>query len=97
MSKANLHLAFAYALLMCVFQVCLLSKVIPIYAALSVCCFSVSSNIIFMGFELVDKVNSVVKIWLYLSLHTSLVSSLTRCWLLAGVVFWQLLHCAPCD
>ena len=36
-------------------------KVIPRYVALSVCCSSVSSNIIFMGFDLVDKVKSVVK------------------------------------
>ena len=77
MSKANLRLAFASALLMCVFQVCLLSKVIPKYVAMSVCCSSLSSNIIFMGFGLVDKAKSVVKD--YLSLHTSLVPSLTRC------------------
>ena len=56
LSNANLRLAFASALLMCVFHVCLLSKVIPRYVALSVCCSSVSSNIIFMGFDLVDKV-----------------------------------------
>ena len=31
------------------------------YVALSVCCSSVSSNMIFMGFDLVDKVKSVVK------------------------------------
>ena len=61
LSKANLRLAFASALLMCIFQVCLLSKVIQRYVALSVCCSSVSSNIMFMGLELVDKVNSVVK------------------------------------
>ena len=61
LSKANLRLAFASALLMCVFQVCLLSDVIPRYVALFVCCSSVSSNIIFMGFDLVDKVKSVVK------------------------------------
>ena len=57
---ANLHLAFVSALLMRVFLVCLLSKVIPRYIALSVCCSSVSSYIIFMGFDLVDKVKSVV-------------------------------------
>ena len=61
LSKANLPLALASALLMCVLQVSLLSKVIPRYVALSVCCSSVSSNIIFMGFDLVDKVKSVVK------------------------------------
>ena len=36
LSKGNLHLAFASALLMCVFQVCLLSKVIPRYVAVCV-------------------------------------------------------------
>ena len=60
-SKANLRLAFVSALLMCVFQVCLLSKVIPGYVTLSVCSSSVSSNIIIMGFVLVDKVKSVVQ------------------------------------
>ena len=58
---ANLSLAFVSALLMCVFQVYLLSKVIPRYVARSVCCLSVSSNIIFMCFDLVDTVKSVVK------------------------------------
>ena len=48
LSKANLRLAFASAVLMYVFQVCRLFKVIPRYVALSVCCNSVSSNIIFM-------------------------------------------------
>ena len=43
------------------FQVFLLSKVIPRYVALSACCSSVSSNIIVTGFDLVDKVKSVVK------------------------------------
>ena len=43
------------------FQVCLLSKVIPRYVALSVCCSSVSSKIIFIGFDLVDNIKSVVK------------------------------------
>ena len=38
-----------------------LIKVIPRYVALSVCCSSVSFNIIIMGFDLVDKVKSVVK------------------------------------
>ena len=56
LSKANLRLALASALLMCVFQVCLLSKVFPRCVALSV-----SSNIIVTGFDLVDKVKSVVK------------------------------------
>ena len=48
LGKANLRLAFTSALLMSVFQVCLLSKVIPMYVALSVCCSSVSSNIIYI-------------------------------------------------
>ena len=57
---------------MCVFQVYLLSKVIPRYVALSVCCSSVSSNIIFMGFDLVDKVKSVVKdLVLFIFTHQS--------------------------
>ena len=69
---ANLRLAFVSALLMCVFQVFLLSKVIPRYVALSVCCSSVSSNIIFMGFDLVDKVKSVVKdLVLFIFTHQS--------------------------
>ena len=70
LSKANLRLAFSSALLMCVFQVCLLLKVIPMYVALSVCCSSVSSNIIFMGFDLVDKVKSVVKDFSFIYLYT---------------------------
>ena len=56
LSKVNFRLAFASALLMCVFQVCLLSKVFLRYVALSVCCSSVSSKIIYMGFDLVDMV-----------------------------------------
>ena len=72
LSTANLRLAFASVLLMCVFQVCLLSKVIPRYVALSVCCSFVSSNIIFMGLDLVDKVTSVVKkIVLFIFTHQS--------------------------
>ena len=70
LSKAILRLAFASALLICVFHVCLLSKVIPRYVALSVCCSSVSSNIIFMGFDLVDKVKSVVKELVLFYLYT---------------------------
>ena len=94
-SKATLRLAFASALLICVFQVCLLSKVIPRYVALSVCCSSVSSNIIFMGFDFVDKVRSDVKYLVLFTLHTSLVPSLTRYLLLLGVAFWQLSHITP--
>ena len=72
LSMANLRVAFASALLICVFQVCLLSKVILRYVALSVCCSSVSANIIFMGFDLVDKVKSVVKdLVLFIFTHRS--------------------------
>ena len=72
LSNAYLRLAFVSAILMCVFQVCLLSKVIPRYVALSVCCSSVSSNIIFMGFDLVDKVKSVLKdLVLFIFTHQS--------------------------
>ena len=49
LSKASLLIAFISVLLMCVIQIYLLLKVIPQYIALSVCCSSVSSNIIFMG------------------------------------------------
>ena len=97
MSKTNLRLAFASALLMCVFQVCLLSKVISRFVALSVCCSSVSSNIIFMGFDLVDKVESVVKyLVLFIFTHQS-SARLTRCWLLHGVVLCSccIFYCAP--
>ena len=70
LSKANLRLAFASALLMWVFQICLLSNVIPRCVALSVCCSSVSPNIIFMGFYLVDKVKSVIKdLVLFIFIH----------------------------
>ena len=61
LSNARFLLAITSALLICVFPVCLLSKVIPRYVALSVCYSSVSSNIIFMGLDLVDKVKCVVK------------------------------------
>ena len=96
-SKANLRLAFASALLMCVFQVCLLSRVIPRYVALSVCCSSVSSNIIFMGFDFVDKVKSVVKdLVLFIFTHQScakldkmLVASWSR---ILAVVYFSVLH-----
>ena len=68
LSKANLRLALAAALLMCVFQVCLLSMVIPRYVPLS-------SNIIFLGFDLsTDKVKSVVKDYIYIYyLYTSVL------------------------
>ena len=97
-SKANLRLALASALLMCVFQACLLSKVIPRYVALSVCCSSVSSNIIVAGFDLVDKVKSVVKYLVLLifthqscaQLDNMLVASWSR-------TFWQLLHILRCS
>ena len=34
LNKANLHLAFASTLLICIFQVCLLSKAVPRYVAM---------------------------------------------------------------
>ena len=96
--KANLRLAIAYTLLMCVFQVCLLSKVIPRCVALSVCCSSVSSNLIFMGLDLVDKVMSVVKdLVLFVFTHQSdalldkmLVASWSR--IVAVVAYSSVLH-----
>ena len=96
--KANLRIAFASALLMCVFQVCLLSKIIPRYVALSVCCSSVSYNMIFMGFDLVDKVKIVVKYTvLFIFTHQSrsqldkmLVASWSR--ILAVVAYYSVLH-----
>ena len=98
LSKANLHLAFASALRMCVFQVCLLSMVFPRYVSLSVCCSSVSSNIIFMDFDLVDKVNSVVKDLVllilthqsYAQLDNMMVASWSR--ILAVVAYSFVLH-----
>ena len=98
LSKANLRLAFASALLMCVFQVCHLSKVILRYVALSVCSSSVSSNIIFMGLGLVDKVKSVVQDFvLFIFTHQScaklnkmLVASWSR--VLAVVAYSSVLH-----
>ena len=98
LSKANLRLAFASALLMCVFQVCLLSKVIPMYVALLVSSSSVSSNIIFMCFGLVDNVKSVVQdLVLFIFTHQSsaqldkmLVASWSR--VLAVVAYSSVLH-----
>ena len=98
LSKANLRLSFASALLMCVFQVCLLSKVIPRYVALSVCSSSVSSNIIFIGFGLVDKVKSVLRdLVVFIFTHQScaqldkmLVASWSRT--LAVVAYSSVLH-----
>ena len=100
LNKANLRLAFASAsaLLMCVFQVFLLSKVIPRYVALSVCCSSVSSNFIFIGFDLVDKVKSAVKdLVLFIFTHQScaqldrmLVASWSSIW--AVVAYSSVLH-----
>ena len=95
LSKANLCLAFASALRMRVYQVCLLSKVIPRYFPLSVCCSSVSSNIILMGFDLVDKAKSVVKkIVLFIFIHQS-CALLDRLFLgvdLAVVAYSAVLH-----
>ena len=98
LSKANLRLAFASALLMCVFQVYLLSKVIPRYVALSVCSSYVSSNIIFIGLGLFDKVNNVVHdLVLFIFIHQScaqldkmLVGSRSR--VLAVVAYSSVLH-----
>ena len=78
--------------------VCLLSKVIPRYVPLSVCCSSVSSNIIVTGFDLVDKVKSVVKdLVLLIFTHQScaqldnmLVASWSRT--LAVVAYSSVLH-----
>ena len=83
---------------MCVFHVCLLSKVIPRYDALSVCSSSVLSNISFLGFGLVDKVKSVVQyLVLFIFTHQScaqldkmLVASWSR--VLAVVAYFSVLH-----
>ena len=83
---------------MCVFQVCFLSNVIPRYVALSACYSSVPCNIIFMGFDLVDKVKSVVKdLVLLIFTHQScaqldniLVASWSRT--LAVVAYSSVLH-----
>ena len=83
---------------MCVFQVCLLSKVIPRYVTLSVCCSSVSSNIIVTGFDLVDKVKSVLKdLVLLIFTHQScaqLDNMLVASWCrtLAVVAYYSVLH-----
>ena len=98
LNKANLRLAFASALLMCFFQVCLLSKVIPRYVALSVYCSSVSSNIIFMGFDLVDKVKSIVKYLVLLIFTHQSCAQLDKMWvaswrrILAVVAYSFVLH-----
>ena len=60
LSKTNLRLAIASPLRRCVFEVYLVSMVIPMYVALSLCCSLLSSNTIFMWFDFVDKVKSVV-------------------------------------
>ena len=98
LSKANLRLALASALLVCVFQVCLLSKVIPRYVALSVCCSSVSHNIIFMCFDLIDKVKSGVQdLVLFILTRQScaqLDKMLIASWshILAVVAYFSVLH-----
>ena len=97
LSKANLRLSVSSALLMCIFQVCLLSKVIPRYVALYVCC-TVSSNIISMGFDLVHKVKSVVKyLVLFIFTHKScaqLDKMLVAYWsrILAVVAYSSVIH-----
>ena len=69
-----------------------------IYVALSVCYSSVSSNIICMGFDLADKVKSIVKyLVLFIFAHQScaqldkmLVASWSR--ILAVVAYSSVLH-----
>ena len=68
------------------------------YVALSVCCSSVSSNIIVTGFDLVDKVKSVVKDFVLLifthqscaQLDNMLVASWSRT--LAVVAYSSVIH-----
>ena len=75
-----------------------MSKVIPRHVALSVCSTSESSNIIFMGFDLVDNVKSVVKNLVLLifthqpcaQLDNMLVASWSRT--LAVVAYSSVLH-----
>ena len=50
-----------------------------------------------MGFDLVDKVKSIVKDVVLFILKASPVPILAGCWLLLGVVFWQLLHILLCS
>ena len=98
LSNANLRLAFTSALLIWVSQVCLLLKIIPRYVAQSVCCKSVSSNTIFLGFDLVDKVKNIVKyLVLFIFTHQScaqldkmLVTSGSR--ILAVFAYYSMLH-----
>ena len=78
-----------------------MSKVIQRYVALSVCSSSVSSNIILMGFGLVDKVkikNVVQDLVLFIFTHQyfaqldkMLVASWSR--VLAVVAYSSVLHC----
>ena len=68
------------------------------YVALSVCYSYASSNIIFMGFDFVDKVNNVVKyLVLFIFAHHSCAQLLTGCWLFLGVVFLQFLRILLCS
>ena len=75
-----------------------MSKVIPKYVALSVCCRSVSSNIIFIGFDLIDNVQNFVKdlvlfIFTYQScaqLDRMLDASWNR--ILAVIAYFSVLH-----
>ena len=62
------------------FQVRLLSKVITRYVVLSVCSSWVSSNIIFMGFDLVDKVKSIVKDFVLFIFTQQSCAQLDRMW-----------------
>ena len=72
-----------------------MSKVIPRYVVLSVCCSSVLSNIIFMGFDLVDK-SDVKYLVLFIFIHQScaqldkmLIASWTR---ILAVAYSSVLH-----
>ena len=89
----HLRLAFEYALPMCAFYVCLVSKVIPGYALF---CSSVPSNIIFMGFDLVYNVKCVVKyLVLCIFTHHSCVKldrMLVTSWIWAVVAYSSVLH-----
>ena len=84
---------------MCFPCVCLV-KANSKYVELSVCCSSVSPNIIFMGFDLVDRVNSVVKdlvlfiftrqSWCCVQFDSMLVASWSR--ILTVVAYSSVLH-----
>ena len=60
---ASVRLAFASALAMCCFQVCLLSNVIPRYVASSSFFSGVPSRVMVPAFCFGDRVNKVVEDW----------------------------------